>query len=254
MSLRVSTRSGPDPGGARTSDVALCYTRRMKRVPAITVAVAIVVAAGSVVAPAATSAVVQTEIGERPGAPRNVTAEVELGRRIHLRWDRSTDDTGIASYRFYDNGALIWSVPPDGRSASFPVADGIHYLQMDAVDLDRNVSVRTAPIRLEVDTRGPSAPVDVTAEASYISGVTRVLISFTLPTPDDVAICILYRNLEGTNTDRFVPQRDPANAGRWLVVESRAAAGPSWYQLLCADEFGNDSVRSAPAFVDVIEF
>lgn len=188
---------------------------------------------------------------ESPGVPRAFSASSPSSGRIELSWQRATDNTGISEYRVYDRGQFRFPVPSASRSTGFDVPHGAHWLQMDAVDLAGNVSVRTTPIRVVVDTSPPPAPVDVTVDDSYVSGVTRMFVHFTLPRPDDVATCTLLNALGPTNTGTFVPKPDPADGSRYLVVDWNAPRGDAWFQLWCTDDAGNISVRSKPVYVDV---
>ncbi len=94
----------------------------------------------------------------------------------------------------------------------------------------------------------------MTAEASYIRAVTRVLIRFQLPNPDDVSSCTLLRNLGPSLTGDFEPASDPDDPTQFLLIEWSPPAGDAWFQVVCEDATGNRSVRSAPAFVNILQF
>lgn len=226
--------------------------------------VAALAAAITIGSAAAVSA--QTTNDERPGAPQPLQITGQADGVIDLQWRRSTDDTGIAFYRLFDRGELVFEwenalVDDDPTNPFIPTtvpmqfAHGAHWFQMQAVDLGGNESVKTSPVRVVVDRVGPSAPVELAAEVSYISATTRVIVRFALPDPDDIATCTLLRNLSPTGARAVEPERDGEDPSRFVIVDFGADPGNAWYQVQCVDAAGNQSVRSAPVFVpDIIDF
>lgn len=210
---------------------------------------------------------------ERPGAPRDLTAPEASRGEVELSWWRSTDDTGIRTYRLWGNGRVIAEYD-DAATTPFPSSDarrivadlphGPIYLQLQAVDRAGNESVKTAPVIVDVDRVRPPAPVivsvdDVTPEAPSGAGVRTdetnrrgsiVFVRFELPDPSDVVTCTLLSDLEATRIGRFVPRPDPDDSSRYTVsgVHESGPAGGASFQLFCTDAVGNDSVRSAPVF------
>lgn len=176
-------------------------------------------------------------------------------------WLRSTDDRGIAEYRFFRNGVLIDSFsdavtrePGDARSALGFLRHGRGFYQLDAVDVDGNVSAKTAPVEYFIDLQPPSVVNDFEIEPVFISLTIRLNIRFRPGYFDDIETCTLLRNLGPTNLGTFVPQPDPANPGGFLAADFGTAPGRGFFQLFCTDAAGNSSARTAPILVNVPDF
>lgn len=194
---------------------------------------------------------------QRPGAPQPLEITGQTRGVIDLQWRRSTDNTGIASYRLYDRGQLIFewqnnlvddnpNNPFIPTRAPFEFDHGLHWFQLQALDLAGNESVRTSPVPYFIDRDQPSAAFDLSAAVSETDGTKQVAVEFTV-LADDLASCTLLRNL--VPRVEFDPGAVPDGLRRYTVVDDDAAPGHAWYQIQCVDTSGNSSVRSAPLYV-----
>lgn len=86
-----------------------------------------------------------------PSAPRNLTVSSLSSTSIGIRWDASTDDTGVTAYRVYRRGVLVASVGSTSWTDT-NVAEATSYsYQVFAIDAAGNVSPGSDPISVSPD-------------------------------------------------------------------------------------------------------
>jgi chitodextrinase len=133
--------------------------------------------------------------GQPPSAPAGLAVTARTQTSLSLAWSPSTDDVGVAGYRVYANGSLVYSGPQTTTVIS-SLACGLTYpVAVEAFDAAGNQSpastvsaatqgCSTPPPPPSTDTAPPSTPSNQT-----ISGATAS--SFVMswsPSADNVAV------------------------------------------------------------------
>ncbi|WP_010268382.1 polysaccharide lyase family 8 super-sandwich domain-containing protein [Paenibacillus senegalensis] len=133
---------------------------------------------------------------EPPTPPAQVTASIEGYNSVRLDWEASTDNTGIAGYRIYRNGAEWASVITPGYVDEH-VEPGSYEYQVVAYDPAGNLSSYSDAVQvtIEADTTPPSVPAGLTAQAVSAS---RIDLAWEASVDDisGVAGYNVYRNEE----------------------------------------------------------
>ena len=170
-----------------------------------------------------------------PSAPSGVIATAIQSLRVQISWTASTDDTGIAGYYIYRNGAAIGST--SGLSYIDTVTPGGYHYTVAAYDAAGNVSNQSLSsliVMVTSDTIPPSVPTGLAATAVTTSSVT---ISWNAST-DNVGVVgyYLYRNGSQiivstssalTTTSYTDPGLSPSNTYTYTVVAYDAAGNIS---------------------------
>ncbi|MGZ6825189.1 MAG: fibronectin type III domain-containing protein, partial [Mycobacteriales bacterium] len=133
-----------------------------------------------------------------PSVPGALAVTGSASNSVSLSWSASTDDTGVAGYTVYRDGALLATVA--GTATTYvdgTVAPETRYgYSVDAFDAAGNHSAATAAVTVTtpaaVDTVPPAAPTGLTATA--VSSA-KVHVSWTAST-DNVSVTgyTVYRN------------------------------------------------------------
>lgn len=170
-----------------------------------------------------------------PSPPSGLTAEPLGSNAVELSWSPSTDDTGVAGYSIYRDGAELQTV--DGLTTSFTDEDvepaTTYSYAVRAFDSSGNVSSFSNEVEVltdpEDDSEPPTAPV-VTVE--HTGEGVRVLWEASL---DNIAVTgyqILRNGVE--------IQRVDATAGEYLDTDD-LCEGTYTYEVVAFDEAGNES-------------
>lgn len=133
-----------------------------------------------------------------PQVPRDLNAVAVSPELVNLSWSAAVDDLEIAGYTVFRDGEEIATV--DGSTLAYAdasVQPGTEYgYRVDAFDAAGNHSEPSEPARVttprRVDDQPPTAPTDLTAEAT---GPNEVVLAWT-PSRDDTAVAgySIYRD------------------------------------------------------------
>jgi len=184
-----------------------------------------------------------------PSTPANLRVISADTGSVHLAWDPSSDDTGVAGYDLFRDGVPLATVGTVTGYADSTVAAGTGYrYTIDAFDAAGNLSPRSVEVTVTTpaakDTSPPTVPGAPTA-----SGVSesRVDLAWSAST-DDVAVA------------QYTISRDGAVIGTspdpWYSDTKVAADHTYSYVVSAQDAAGNTSTDSAatsvttPATVD----
>lgn len=218
-------------------------------------------AATSVVVPAVAHAVAADTT--RPTAPQLISGAQIWSDSVSFRWTESTDNVGVAGYTFFRNGQEIERddiidyfetyadvVVPTGQAA---------WIQVQAYDAAGNVSRKSSPLRIAVDSRQATAPVlldavwnpetsciDVTFQTTDWRGTwSTSLISNRYPF-NEGRIPEFY----GTGVEPF----DPFEPGPILTVASCFRLEPGRHYLqMRSNRVSGESVKTWPMVVEIPE-
>jgi uncharacterized repeat protein (TIGR03806 family) len=113
-----------------------------------------------------------------PSVPANLAAQVLSSSAISLRWDPSTDASGISGYRVFRDGVQVNVAATNAYTDSGLTASTQYSYTVAAVDASpqQNVSQQTAGVlattsNVPPDTTPPSAPTNVRAVAQSSSAI-----------------------------------------------------------------------------------
>jgi chitodextrinase len=194
----------------------------------------------------ATTAVAKAADTIAPTMPQALGGVANPDGTVTISWTASTDDTAIATYRVYRNGAEVLSVLPSTPSASATIgnlASGNHWFQVRAVDTSGNQSYKTPPIVVTTaataaDTQRPSTPKNVVAVPSPDGSITVTWSAST----DNVGVTSyrVVRNLVAVATSTTTTAS---------IVG--LGSGNHYLQVQALDAAGNESARTAPVLVSI---
>lgn len=193
-----------------------------------------------------------------PTAPLDLEVVQLDADTLRVAFERSRDESAVR-YRMWINGKTSADLFPliaqplfDGTDRASvelqtPRGEGTWYIQLTAEDIDRNVSPKSPPTRVEIpyfDNSRPSAPV-VTADIIQFE-----YVELNWNTPDDNVGVTAYVVLETGVGPWGVTRREIAITGATSFGAPPLIAGPAWYQVMAVDQQGNRSVKSPPIRVN----
>lgn len=148
---------------------------------------------------------------------------------VSFRWSESTDNVGVAGYTFFRNGQEILGediIDYFETYADVEVPTGqAAWIQVQAFDAAGNVSAKSSPLRIAVDSRRANAPVLLDA----VWNPETLCIDITFQTTD----------WRGTWGSSLISNRYPYNGGRipdfsFTGVEPFDASEPGPIQLVAS--------------------
>jgi chitodextrinase len=177
---------------------------------------------------------------QAPAVPTGLTATAISTTQINLAWNAATDNVGVTSYKVFQGGTQLGTVP--GTSASVTaLSPGTTYnFTVSACDAAGNCSAQSASVSratlaVAVDTQAPSVPTGLSATAF---STTQINLAWTAST-DNVGVTG-YRIFQGgallatvTGTSASATGLSPGTTYSFTVSACDAAA--------------NCSAQSAPA-------
>jgi chitodextrinase len=110
-----------------------------------------------------------------PSAPSGLAATGATSSSISLRWNASTDDTGVAGYGLYRDSGAVGSVALTSTTFSGLTCGRSYQLSVDAYDASGNRSGRSSVVSSTApcpDTAAPSTPASMTQTGSTESTVS----------------------------------------------------------------------------------
>ncbi|MFC7472308.1 fibronectin type III domain-containing protein [Actinomadura keratinilytica] len=171
-----------------------------------------------------------------PTAPTGVTAVASSATSVHVMWNQSTDDKGVRRYEVLLGGKKVKEVPGERHMVDITdLAPGTEQVfTVRALDTEgkkgpasKRVSV-TTPEQGKEDTRPPTAPAGLTAEAG---GSRAATLTWKAAEDDDaVASYDVYQggskihSVGGESTSAVLTGLRPGTAYRF-TVKARDAAG-----------------------------
>lgn len=174
-----------------------------------------------------------------PTAPTSLTAAATSPGQVSLSWGASTDNTGVAGYKVYRDGAYLGSTTATTYLDATAEGGTTYSYTVYAYDASGNTSgpSNTATVTAVADTQPPSTPSGLTA--TPVSG-TQVDLSWNAAT-DNVAVAgyTVYRNGSPVGT----------TTGPGSTAYTDASASPSTTYTYTVDAFdaaGNHATPSAP--------
>jgi len=175
---------------------------------------------------------------QRPSTPTDLAGVVTGADSADLTWTASTDNVGVTSYTIRRNGVVIGSSPTNAASIT-GLQPGNNYIQVEALDAAGNVSFKTPPIVLFVDSQSPSTPSGL---AGTITGVDSADLTWTAST-DNVGVTSYTIRRNGV-----VIGSSPTNAASITGLQP----GNNYIQVEALDAAGNVSFKTPPIvlFVD----
>ncbi len=168
-----------------------------------------------------------------------ITGTAEPGSTVSL----FDGDTRIGTALANDVG--IWSV------TTSTLLDGVHHLTATATDAAGNISPRSAPLAVTIDTVPPAAPASLDMAAASDSGtsnnddLTRVTTPVITGSAEAGSIVILYEGATQVGTALT------SSAGIWSITTAPLADGIHALTATATDVAGNESAPSSPLSVTI---
>ena len=111
---------------------------------------------------------------QAPTTPKNLTLTSNADGKVTFTWSPSTDDTAVSGYSLYRDGVWVASVADSVYECSDSglSASTTYSYTVRAFDEELNESMDSDPVSVttEADTKAPTAPADLAAAASSLSG------------------------------------------------------------------------------------
>ena len=175
-----------------------------------------------------------------PTTPTGLTATATTPAEVNLAWDFASDDTGIAGYNVYRDGALIFSVTSRIAVDTNPVAGVNHCYQVSAFDGAGNESPRSGEVCIEAepDFSPPTTPSNASAIFDGSGDPPAIEVTWLASVDDGVvSFYRIFRN------DVYIDDaQDTAYADRAIGQDESYC-----YRISAVDSYGNESELSAPA-------
>jgi chitodextrinase len=193
------------------------------------------------------SVVFGTTLMARDSAPPSVPAGLHsTGRNttsIVLAWSPSRDNTGVAGYDVYRDGAHVASVTrPYFRDTKLTAAT-THTYAVRAFDTSNNASANSPAIMVRTltapDKTPPSVPTGVDAVATSVSTINVTWLAST----DNVGV-IGYNVYRDHSAKPIATVQAPALS---FTDEALAPGTTHWYTVSAFDAAGKESAHSTPA-------
>jgi ASPM-SPD-2-Hydin domain-containing protein/fibronectin type III domain protein len=188
-----------------------------------------------------------------PSTPQKVTAALNGGVNVEVKWEASVDDTQVFGYSISRDGVVIRYV--GGSTLSFidlNPGPGRHAYTVDAFDSAKNHSLNSAPASIDLnDVTPPSVPLNLVATLG-VPPTVRLTWSVAA---DNVGVTgYVLERTSGSGSFQL-----PLTCGTNLTCNGAtlsfddAAEGPGTYRytVSAVDAEGNHSAASAPATVVV---
>jgi fibronectin type 3 domain-containing protein len=184
-----------------------------------------------------------------PSAPGSPSATGALGR-VGLSWTAATDHVGVDHYNVYRSATSGFTPAAGNRIATpsgltyndSPLAAGVYYYRVTAVDAAGNESAPTAQITgtALADTTPPSTP----GSPSATGALGKATLTWTAST-DNVGVD--HYNVYRSMTSGFSPvagNRIASPAGL-TYTDSPLTAGEYFYRVTAVDALGNESAPTS---------
>jgi chitodextrinase len=181
-----------------------------------------------------------------PTAPTGLTGSA-TGATVNLSWSASNDDVGVTGYVVQRNGTDLTLAA--GTTASIPSSPvGSADYTIIAVDAAGNRSLPSNTVTVTVVAPPPPPPTDTVKPTSPTG------LAGTNPTAGTV---VLTWNpaVDNVGVTGYTVLRNGVEVGQVTTTTATLVAQPTavtWYQVVARDAAGNQSVRTAPLALTVL--
>jgi fibronectin type 3 domain-containing protein len=181
-----------------------------------------------------------------PSPPTGFNGTAYSTSVIHLTWNASTDNVGVAGYMVYRDGALVGTTSGTSYSDKNLLQSTTYNYSLAAYDVAGNASTALSPIFVATlspkDTTPPSIATNLVARA-----VSTFQVNFSWsPSTDNVGVAgyIIFRGASATSLAVF------AGVNTNSYVDTAVIPSKTYYYAVVAyDAKGNQSALSTPASV-----
>ena len=184
-----------------------------------------------------------------PTAPTNVTTLGVTGDSATLSWKQSSDNTGVAGYDVYRNGALVGTTTFTTYTDIELHGDTAYQYTVKAYDPAGNVSAASSPVNITTGasdvTTAPGSPTALTSPSQTGSAVD---LSWTAPTSTGIGVAgyDIYRNGTLVGTTTATEQGTAGTPTPTLYTDTGLASGTTYtYTVAAFDAAGDTSAVSS---------